>query len=101
MTARVILSVLMISLGTYPIAWVAARALYGFAATGLFIISQSWLNDACVNEWRGKVIACSTWSHLTTKLSRGQAAKRVDRQLQRLVGDTLDTPYKAVDALHS
>lgn len=57
MTAFVILSVLMISLGTYPIAWVAARALYGFAATGLFIISQSWLNDACVNEWRGKVIA--------------------------------------------
>ena len=41
MTACVILSVLMISLGTYPIIWVAARALYGFAATGLFIVSQS------------------------------------------------------------
>ena len=57
MTACVILSVLMISLGTYPLIWVAARALYGFAATGLFIISQSWLNDACANAWRGKVIA--------------------------------------------
>ena len=57
MTACVILSVLMISLGTYPIIWVAARALYGFATTGLFIVSQSWLNDACANEWRGKVIA--------------------------------------------
>ena len=57
MTACVILSVLMISLGTLPMVWVAARALYGFAATGLFIISQSWLNDACVNQWRGKVIA--------------------------------------------
>jgi len=56
MTAFVILSVLMIALGTYPVVWVAARALYGFAAAGLFIISQSWLNDACVNEWRGKVI---------------------------------------------
>ncbi len=56
MTAFVILSVLMIALGTFPIVWVAARALYGFAGTGLFIVSQSWLNDACVNEWRGKVI---------------------------------------------
>lgn len=57
MTACVILSVLMISLGTYPIIWIVARALYGFAAAGLFIVSQSWLNDTCVNEWRGKVIA--------------------------------------------
>ncbi len=57
MTACVILSVLIISLGTFPFLWVGARALYGFAATGLFIISQSWLNDACENEWRGRVIA--------------------------------------------
>jgi MFS family permease len=57
MTACVILSVLMISLGMLPLVWVAARALYGFAATGLFIISQSWLNDACPNQRRGNVIA--------------------------------------------
>jgi MFS family permease len=57
MTACVILSVLLISLGTLPVVWIVARALYGFAATGLFIISQSWLNDACANQWRGKVIA--------------------------------------------
>ncbi len=57
MIACVILSVLMISMGTYPLLWVMARALYGFAATSLFIISQSWINDACVNAWRGKVIA--------------------------------------------
>lgn len=57
MTACVILSVLLISMGTLPLVWVLARAVYGFAATGLFIISQSWLNDACENEWRGKVIA--------------------------------------------
>ena len=25
--------------------------------TGLFIVAQSWLNDACANEWRGKIIA--------------------------------------------
>jgi MFS family permease len=57
LTAFVILSILMIALGTYPMVWVAARVVYGFAATGLFIVSQSWLNDACANEWRGKVIA--------------------------------------------
>ena len=37
LTAFVILSILMIALGTYPIVWVAARVVYGFAATGLFI----------------------------------------------------------------
>ncbi|MEM7207652.1 MAG: MFS transporter [Pseudomonadota bacterium] len=57
MTACVILSVLLISLGTLPYVWVVARAVYGFAATGLFIVTQSWLNDACDNAWRGKVIA--------------------------------------------
>ena len=57
MVAGVILSVLMISAGVQPWLWLAARALYGFAAAGLFIISQSWLNDACANAWRGKVIA--------------------------------------------
>lgn len=57
MVAGVILSALAISLGTHLPLWIAARALYGFAATSLFIISQSWLNDACTNTWRGKVIA--------------------------------------------
>ncbi len=57
LAAAVILGVLAISLGTHPVIWIAARALYGLAATGLFIVSQSWLNDACENEWRGKVIA--------------------------------------------
>ena len=55
--AMVILSVLVVALGTQPVLWVLSRALYGFAMTGLFIVSQSWLNDACENEWRGKVIA--------------------------------------------
>ncbi len=56
-TAFVILSVLLICLGTVPLLWIASRALYGVAASGLFIVSQSWLNDACPNDWRGKVIA--------------------------------------------
>ena len=55
--ALVILSVLAIALETQPLLWAASRALYGFATTGLFIVSQSWLNDASENHWRGKVIA--------------------------------------------
>jgi MFS family permease len=57
LAATVNLSVLMITLGTEPVLWIASRALYGFAMSGLFIVSQSWLNDACENDWRGKVIA--------------------------------------------
>lgn len=62
--ACVILSVLMIAIGTLPLVWVGARCLYGFAATSLFIISQSWLNDACENDWRGKVIATFYMSYV-------------------------------------
>ena len=57
LAAMVILSVLLIALGPEPVLWVASRALYGFAMSGLFIVSQSWLNDACENDWRGKIIA--------------------------------------------
>ncbi len=57
LAALVIPSVLLIALGAEPVLWCAARALYGFAMSGLFIVSQSWLNDACENDWRGRVIA--------------------------------------------
>jgi len=57
LAAIINLSVLAIALGTEPLLWILSRALYGFCATGLFIVSQSWLNDACENQWRGKVIA--------------------------------------------
>lgn len=55
-TATVIVSILAVGLGTFPYLWIVARALYGLAATGLFIVTQSWLNHACDNAWRGKVI---------------------------------------------
>ena len=35
----------------------ASRALYGFAICGLFIVAQSWLNDAVGNAIRGRVMA--------------------------------------------
>jgi MFS family permease len=40
-----------------PLLWIAARALYGFAICGLFIVAQSWLNDAVPNVIRGRVMA--------------------------------------------
>lgn len=40
-----------------PWLWMAARALYGFAISGLFIVAQSWLNDAVDNAIRGRVMA--------------------------------------------
>jgi MFS family permease len=57
LTALVILTILAISLGTDPYVWVAARGAYGVAMTGVFIVAQSWLNDASENAWRGRVIA--------------------------------------------
>ncbi|WEX77644.1 MFS transporter [Sinorhizobium numidicum] len=55
--ALVILSALLVSLGVHPILWIIARGLYGIAANTNFIITQSWLNHASENHWRGKAMA--------------------------------------------
>jgi MFS family permease len=46
-----------IGAGPHPLLWIAARALYGFSICGLFIVAQSWLNDAVANSIRGRVMA--------------------------------------------
>jgi len=56
-SAMIILSNAAISIGAYPSVWIASRALYGFAICGLFIVAQSWLNDAVGNHIRGRVMA--------------------------------------------
>lgn len=56
-SALIILANATISAGTYPVLWIASRALYGFAICGLFIVAQSWLNDAVANAIRGRVMA--------------------------------------------
>ncbi len=53
----VILSHLAIAAVVDPLVWVTGRALYGFAVCGLFIVAQSWLNDAVANNIRGRVMA--------------------------------------------
>ncbi len=56
-SALIVLSNASIGAGIQPVLWIAARALYGFAICGMFIVGQSWLNDAVANSVRGRVMA--------------------------------------------
>jgi len=56
-SALIVLSNAIVGAGTYPVVWIVARALYGFAISGMFIVAQSWLNDAVENAIRGRVMA--------------------------------------------
>jgi MFS family permease len=57
LVALILLSNVLVATGTDPMLWLASRTLYGFAINGLFIVSQSWLNDAVGNAIRGRVMA--------------------------------------------
>jgi MFS family permease len=57
LSALIILSNAAVAAGTYPLLWILSRILYGFAISGLFIVAQSWLNDAVDNSVRGRVMA--------------------------------------------
>lgn len=57
LSAIIILSNAAVAAGTYPYMWIFSRILYGFAINGLFIVAQSWLNDAVGNAIRGRVMA--------------------------------------------
>ena len=57
LSALIALSNAAVGIGTYPIVWIAARALYGFCICGLFIVAQSWLNHTVANSIRGRVTA--------------------------------------------
>jgi len=35
--------------------WIVLRGLFGFAAAGLFMVIESWLNDRATNETRGRI----------------------------------------------
>ena len=49
LSALIALANAAVGAGPHPLVWIAARALYGFAICGLFIVAQSWLNDAVAN----------------------------------------------------
>jgi len=40
-----------------PIVWLALRAIIGFAFAGLYMVSESWINENATNENRGKVLS--------------------------------------------
>jgi len=46
-------------------AWIALRALFGFAAANLYMVIESWLNDRATNETRGRIFA----AYLTVNFS--------------------------------
>jgi MFS family permease len=56
-SALIVLSNALVGAGVYPVLWIIARALYGFAISGVFIVAQSWLNDVVANSIRGRVMA--------------------------------------------
>ena len=39
-----------------PVAWFVVRAISGFAFAGLYLVVESWLNDAATNETRGTIL---------------------------------------------
>lgn len=56
-SALIVLSNALVGMAVDPVVWIVARALYGFAICGMFVVAQSWLNDAVGNTIRGRVMA--------------------------------------------
>ena len=48
-----------------PIYWAILRLLTGFAAAGLFMVGESWLNEKTPRQMRGKVFALYMISNMT------------------------------------
>ncbi|MCM2130243.1 MFS transporter [Larsenimonas rhizosphaerae] len=42
---------------TDPWAWTLLRVLVGFCMSGIYVVAESWLNDASTNDTRGKVLS--------------------------------------------
>lgn len=57
LVSMLLASNVLVALDTEPLPWMAYRSLYGFAINGLFIVAQSWMNDAVGNAVRGRVMA--------------------------------------------
>ncbi|MGX9354433.1 MFS transporter [Roseobacteraceae bacterium S113] len=42
---------------THPIAWIVGRMVVGFCFCGVYIVAESWLNNASTNETRGQSLS--------------------------------------------
>lgn len=54
-----------------PIAWLLMRFLVGFCFSGVYIVMESWLNDAADNETRGQALALYVFTQMFS-LAAGQ-----------------------------
>ena len=50
-------AVLLHGLWVHPVGWTLFRVLTGFCFAGLFVVSESWLNDAATNRNRGQLLS--------------------------------------------
>jgi len=64
LVAILLMSNVLIAVDTDPLPWLVYRSLYGFAINGLFIVAQSWMNDAVANAIRGRVMAAFYISYI-------------------------------------
>ena len=55
--AIVSMSVLFIPLWVNPLFWFGIRFITGVCTSGLYIVAESWLNDAASNKNRGKILS--------------------------------------------
>lgn len=62
---------LLLAIYIEPFFWVCVRALSGFAASGLFMIGESWLSDKSPSHLRGRIFGIYTTSNMTA-VSAGQ-----------------------------
>lgn len=61
-------SALMHGLFFDPWLWAAMRVLFGFSVAGLYMVTESWLNDQTPREYRGRVLSVYV---ITTSLALG------------------------------
>ncbi|MDX2313145.1 MAG: MFS transporter [Gammaproteobacteria bacterium] len=50
-------AMLLHSIFVEPITWFAIRVMNGFAVAGLYLVVESWLNDAATNRTRGQLLS--------------------------------------------
>lgn len=50
-------AVLLHAVAVNPVGWIAFRVISGFCLAGVFVVAESWLNDAADNETRGSLLS--------------------------------------------
>ena len=50
-------AMLLHSIFVEPVTWFAIRVMNGFAVAGLYLVVESWLNDAATNRTRGQLLS--------------------------------------------